>query len=114
MNKNDMQSICNSYESPLLKGTRTPADEAAIRVYCNFAQSRPYGPNPTIDPIYSGYNRQQRPCVCPAGYGYNNTAYLFSAGPQAIAQNGVLDLKQTGKVPLVNYYPGNNMNVMRH
>jgi hypothetical protein len=105
-----MQAICNSYQSPLLKGTRTPADEAAIRVYCNFAQSRPYGPNPTIAQQFSDFNRRQRPCVCPAGYGYNNTAYLFSAGPMNFADQGQMDRMTANRVPIVNYYPGNNMN----
>lgn len=105
-----MQAICNSYESPLLKGTRTQADEAAFRVYCTHAQKQQYGPNPQIASIYQDYHRRQRPCVCPAGYAFNNTAYLFSAGPNGMADQGKMDLASAQRVPIVNYYPGNNMN----
>lgn len=85
-----------------------------MAVYCKFAQKQPYGPNPKISPIYTQFNRNQRPCVCPAGYGYNDTAYLFSAGPSAMAANGRFDLAAAQNVPIVNYYPGNNMNFARN
>jgi hypothetical protein len=103
--------LCGYYANqPLLQGTRTAADLAAIDVYCNFAQSRPYGPIPQIMAPYS--NVPQRPCACPAGYGFLDTAYQFSAGPNMINLNQALNYQAiNGKTPCgqqspLNWYPG--------
>lgn len=101
--------LCGYYATqPLLQGTRTASDLAAIDVYCNFAQSRPYGPIPQISPPYQ--NVPQRPCACPFGYGYLDTAYQFSSGPNMINLNQALNyqaLSKCGQSPL-NFWPGSN------
>lgn len=101
--------LCNYYATnPLLQGTRTEADLKAIDVYCNFAQSRNYGPIPKIFPPYERV--QQRPCACPFGYGYLDTAYQFSSGPDMINLNQELNYQALQQKNPLNFYPGTNYN----
>lgn len=100
--------LCNYYRtSDLLKGTRTAADLAAIDVYCNFAQSRPYGPIPRV---YPGDRVMQRPCACPFGYGYLDTAYQFSSGPNFMDLNQSQNYMMLQSRSPLNFYPGTNYN----
>jgi hypothetical protein len=99
MSSND---LCNVYaNNVLLKGARSPADLQAIAVYCPFAQSRPYGPNPPAERVMESAG-----CSCPYGYGFNSNAYNFSAGPSYINLNQSLNMqKLNGQVPLFRGAP---------
>lgn len=105
--------LCNYYAtSPLLQGTRTDADLQAIDVYCNFAQSRNYGPIPQLDDKMKWASGKQRPCFCPFGYGYLDTAYQFSSGPQMINLNQVRNFEALQKQTPLNFYPATNFKYM--
>lgn len=83
-----VQNICNVYRTnPLLQGVRTQNDLQAIDVYCTFAQNMDYGPIPTDERI------NQRPCGCPYGYGFLDTAYNFSSGPDYMDLGQALNYK---------------------
>lgn len=97
--------LCGYYKSePLLQGARSPNDLAALQVYCDFAQSRQYGPIPQLAPQFQRV--YQRPCACPFGYGYLDTAYQFSAGPKMINLNQALNYKSLQSQSPLNFYPG--------
>lgn len=98
--------LCGYYQnSDLLKGTRTEADLKAIDVYCNFAQNMNYGPIPRV------YDRTvQRPCACPFGYGFLDTAYQFSSGPNFMDLNQAQNYDMLQRRAPLNFYPGTNYN----
>lgn len=95
-------NLCQVYATnPLLKNARTLADLQAISVYCPFAQSRPYGPNPPAERVVESVG-----CSCPYGYGFNSNAYNFSAGPSFINLNQSLNMqKLNGQAPLFRGAP---------
>ncbi len=97
---NKTSNVCGVYEdSNLLKGSRTAADLASIRQYCTYAMNFNYGPNPTNETV------PQPACNCPFGYGYNNNAYDFQAGPSRINLGQALNYQKQNQAKSGGFVP---------
>ena len=76
-----MSNQCNLYATnPMLAGVKSDYDLKMNQLYCNYAQSQPYGPN--FSKTQSVYNKKACPFI-PL-----SSAYEFNGAPSQVTRQG--------------------------